>query len=437
MGFAPCVHIYHKYPVNVLVLTPDAVGSTLLQRLLTIYMQFHEFDRPVINLHELTNGLEKYYSPEFGREIVSKRKVKSWEYYQSLQEIVEILASVDHYKTSRLAQYHIKNRNDPIEQQIPFYRYLDDNFFIIACRRHNVFEHGLSMALNKVTKKLNVYDHNEKIETFRRIYQDKVQIDLEVFVDSLDSYKNYVDWSGRYFNVGSYFYYDEQIGDIERYILALPVFHGQTQKITWQDKFDLSLNDWNRCHHIPSNLGAISFDRINSLEIDSDTISEYQQTAPLEWPPVVSRDDFSNLPMEMRVPFLIKQANRNDIDTKIFFQHNQAGYQNAQQAIKRMQELDIIVSPPPIKKQTLREKSMIVENFDQCMATYNQWVDDNPGVATAITRDQIDQQILKEQDFWNRRDIIQKEERKSLLVDMVYHPATGQDIKVMSISRDV
>ena len=89
--------------MNVLILTPDAVGSTLLQRLVTIYMQFHEFDRPVINLHELTNGLEKYFSPEFGCEIVSKKRVSNWGYYQTLEQVVEILSSVDHYKTSRLA----------------------------------------------------------------------------------------------------------------------------------------------------------------------------------------------------------------------------------------------------------------------------------------------------------------------------------------------
>ena len=48
--------------MNVLILTPDRVGSTLLQRVLTIYMLRKEFDRPVINLHELTNGLIKYYN---------------------------------------------------------------------------------------------------------------------------------------------------------------------------------------------------------------------------------------------------------------------------------------------------------------------------------------------------------------------------------------
>ena len=107
--------------MNVLILTPDAVGSTLLQRMLTIYMQLHDFARPVINLHELTNGLAKYYSPEFNREIVSKKSIEKWGYYQTLEQVVELLSSVDHYKTSRLAHYHIKQRGDAIDQQIPFY----------------------------------------------------------------------------------------------------------------------------------------------------------------------------------------------------------------------------------------------------------------------------------------------------------------------------
>jgi hypothetical protein len=75
--------------MNVLILTPDAVGSTLLQRLITIYMQFHEFDRPVINLHELSNGLVKYYSPDFNCEILGKKQ-EAWGYYQTLKQIVEM-----------------------------------------------------------------------------------------------------------------------------------------------------------------------------------------------------------------------------------------------------------------------------------------------------------------------------------------------------------
>ena len=118
--------------MNVLILTPDAVGSTMLQRVITIYMQLHEYNKPVINLHELTNGLVKYYSPDFNRVLLGKQN-GAWGYHQSLKEVVELLDSVDHYKTSRLAQYHIKNRQDTLEQQIPFYKYLTDKFYVISC----------------------------------------------------------------------------------------------------------------------------------------------------------------------------------------------------------------------------------------------------------------------------------------------------------------
>ena len=178
----------------------------MLQRLITIYMQFHDFDRPVINLHELTNGLEKYFSTDFNREIVSKRQVTDWGYYQTLDQIVQMLSSVDHYKTSRLAQYHIRCRQDPLDQQIPFYQYLDQNFFVIACRRNNVFEHALSMSINAITKRLNVYSPQEKINVFIGMYTDQIEIDQQVFLQQLDAYEQYLQWSSNHFNIGSYFY---------------------------------------------------------------------------------------------------------------------------------------------------------------------------------------------------------------------------------------
>ena len=54
----------HKYfPMNVLILTPDRVGSTLLQRLITVYANLNENQQPLtINLHELTNGLVSYHN---------------------------------------------------------------------------------------------------------------------------------------------------------------------------------------------------------------------------------------------------------------------------------------------------------------------------------------------------------------------------------------
>lgn len=398
--------------MNILILTPDAVGSTLLQRLITIYMQFYDYDKPVINLHELTNGLEKYWSPEFNREIVSKKQVPNWSYYQSLSEIVEILASVDHYKTSRLARYHITRRQDPISQQIPFYQYLDENFYVIACRRDNVFEHALSHAINNITKKLNVYGHHEKIATFLDMYIDPVTLDEQVLHDKLIAYQDYINWSSDHFNVGSYFHYDRDLDRIEDFILDLPIWPSNNIKMTWQEKFGLQFNDWNRCHHIPSDLGSIaeSGERMCQILVDrttgitEETVRLYQQRALPEWPAVHSVSDLERLPTTVKSEFstLIKSKPLDFASHQVrkFMAHHASAYQRAQSAIERMQELDIIVSPPPIKKQTLREKMSIVKNIDRCLEIYNQWIVQNPALGKPLSREDLEIQALAENAFW-------------------------------------
>jgi len=370
--------------MNVLILTPDAVGSTLLQRVLTIYMQLHEFDRPVINLHELTNGLEKYYSADFNQEILSKRQVKEWGYYQSLEEVVQLLDSVSHYKTSRLAQYHILNRQDPIHQQVPFYRYLDNNFFIIACRRHNIFEHALSMSLNKITKKLNVFDHEEKIDTFADIYLNRVTIDLRVFLYQLHRYSEYIKWSNDHFNIGSFFYYDQHLENIEQYILNLPVFNSQRNKITWEKQFGINFHNWNRMHHIPSNIGTLlsSPDAIK-------TLLTYKKTS----------DDGQLMTLNKSAKQLI--VSKSDPATIPFLKHHQQGFKNVNSAIEKMCKLDVMMSPPPIKKQTLAEKMHIINNISECLKLYNKWIDKHPDLGQPLSDDDLQSQAYKEHTSWN------------------------------------
>lgn len=371
--------------MNVLILTPDAVGSTLLQRLITIYMQLHEFGRPVINLHELTNGLEKYYSTDFNQEIVSKRRVTNWGYYQSLEEIVEMLASVTHYKTSRLAQYHIRGRQDPIEKQIPFYQYLDNNFFIIACRRHNIFEHALSMSLNAVTKKLNVYSHEEKINTFADLYSSKITIDTNVFMQKLHQYHDYIKWSTEYFNIGSFFYYDQHLENIEQYILNLPIFSSQPHKVTWNERFGIDFHNWNRMHHLPSNIGALL-----SAPESINTLLEYRPSAHNNQLPMTSNDSATQLIVSHSNPAAVK-----------FLKHHQQGFDNVNSAIEKMRQLDIILSGPPIKKQTLAEKMHIISNFDECLELYNTWIVHNPELGQSWSSVDMQSQAEKEYAFWN------------------------------------
>lgn len=397
--------------MNVLILTPDAVGSTLLQRMLTIYMQFHEFNRPVINLHELTNGLGKYYSPEFNREIVSKKPVKDWGYFQTLNQVVELLNSVDHYKTSRLAHYHIVRRGDTLEQQVPFYNYLNENFYIIACRRSNVFEHAVSMALSRVTKKLNVYDAWEKIDAFYDIYKSGIVLDTTLFIKQLNDYRAYLDWSEQYFDVASYFNYEQDVPQIEKFILNLPFMRSQPQRITWEKNFGLTFNAWNKINYARSNLGNLMLESRESMQTlllkHKDYARDYQQYAPEHWPSIETQQDIENLPVPIKQQWVENIIRRDGITSLLSTEQQQQlaeykqGYVQAQDTINQMVNLGIIVNGPPIKKQTLLEKSQIIKNFNELIDVYNTWILNNPTVGTPVDNNMFTDSFKQESNFWN------------------------------------
>ena len=369
--------------MNVLILTPDAVGSTLLQRLLTIYMQFHNFGRPVINLHELTNGLAKYYSPVFNQEILGKKEGK-WGYYQSLPEVVELLDSVDHYKTARLAEYHIMNRQDSIADQLPLYKYLNDNFFIISCQRQNVFEQSISWAINKITNKLNVFHAEEKISAFAHIYKDPINIDPQSLLASLDIYCGYIKWCKDHFNVASYFYYDQHVENIEQYILGLPVFAGQQKLVTWKETFNQEFNDWNRCHYMMADLGTLA------LENHQDPVkllSHVEQPTSTEFAVLNNQSSqavISHLPT----------AHQEFVKTHV------AKYIDGKGAIEQMQALGILIGGLPMKKQTMSEKKHIVKNFNQCVDVYNKWVETHLDIAQPVDLNELQNKADQERKFW-------------------------------------
>jgi hypothetical protein len=366
--------------MNVLILTPDAVGSTLLQRLVTIYMQFHQYSQPVINLHELTNGLTKYYSPDFNREILGKPE-QPWGYFQSLEEIVRMLDSCDHFKTSRLAHYHIRNRKDTLPEQIPFYQYLNQNFFIISCRRENVFEHALSMGINAVTKKLNVYSAGEKINAFFNLYKDQLTIDTKVIVRKLEDYRSYLDWCETHFDVASYFEYDSHLKDIEKYIINLPIFAGQS-KISWKDTYGIEFADWNRCHYYTSDIGSLAIE--NSKNFAQLTNNTKADTANTEIAPIEIRDLIQHLPEDRRT----------------FLKDNYRSYIQVNKSIDRMIELGIMFKGVPIKKQTLKEKQFMIKNFDECVEVYNDWIAANPTIGQPVTDEYLIESSNKEQPIW-------------------------------------
>ena len=380
--------------MNVLILTPDAVGSTLLQRLITIYMQFHNYDRPVINLHELTNGLVRHHNDTLNLDVLGKQD-GAWGYHQSLRQIVELLDSVDHYKTSRLAQYHINLRKDSLEDQISFYQYLNENFYIISCRRHNIFEHALSWCLNKVTKKLNVYNSKEKIETFFDLYNNGIILDPNSLLNTLNDYKNYITWCNDHFDVANYFFYEEHLPEIEKYILSLPIFSQQKKLLTWNDNFDMSFNTWNICHYLSSDLGTLVLDQPTKFAQLTDrylTQLEYADTTQ-------QCEHDSNLVTREKLPQSITEYLPAEFQE--FVRKNQHTYQKGMYSINQMHKKGILVGPPPIKKQTLAEKKHIIKNYQNLLLVYNQWIELNPQLGCPLDNDILDKFADIERSRWN------------------------------------
>lgn len=400
--------------MNVLMLTPDRVGSTLLQRLITIYMLRKGFDKPVINLHELTNGLEKYYNTTLHQEVLGKPKGTYWGYYQSLSKIAELLKSIDHYKTSRLAHYHIARRGDSIDEQIKFYEYLNENFYIISCRRENIFEYALSWCINAHSKRLNVYSALEKINTFSEIYKNKITINQNNLIKHLNAYKLYIEWCENYFNVQSIFVYDKNMSDIESYIMNLD-FMTNSKNNSWQDMFGQDFHSYNLCHRMIPNLKLLEKQNENyQINYYTKLISDkhYDIMKESDWPNSIDDLLSTRLPLNVEseihnfVGMMTSNVSQQEYN---YLQEHLSKYLQTNTKLKKLVDDGFLVTTVPLKLQSLKEKGNIIKNLDQCLEWYNEWATTN-NLGDRYTSQDINQLMEEEE-----KSLIQPMEKYFLL----------------------
>lgn len=363
--------------MNILVLTPDRVGSTLLQRFLTVKMQNENYDRPVVNLHELTNGIVK----ASGSSILSKPTggMANWTYFQSLTEVINMLESVDHYKTARLAKYHIKNRQDPLPEQLKFYRYLNENFFIIACNRNNLFEHAISWSFFAYTKRLNVFTPEEKQLVFERLTANKLYIDPSILIKHLDNYVEYQTWVSDHFHVNATFNYEKDSKDLEGYCDRLNIFDKDNN---WQNTYGLSWNDYNKCHYIVSDTSNIA------LKLDN-------ARTPTALFPLPANKSTDIVPGELQTQYQLVQ--------KQFLEKNIVQYNHIKDNINDLVVSGVMPAGIPIKLQTLAEKYMLVQNINEILDAYNNWALQKGNYPT-YTVDQLAGLAVDELQHWYNRD---------------------------------
>lgn len=344
-----------------MILTPDAVGSTLLQRVLTVQMLLSDFDKPVVNLHELTNGLSSYYSPELQAMILGKNfKIG---YRQSLPQIVELLETHDHYKTSRLAHYHLVRRQDNFEDKKILYKHLNKNFFIIIAKRKNLLDYSLSWLLRNISKKNNVYSSTEKIESFIEMYKNPIVVDSERLINHLEAYKKFIHWANLNFDISSTFYYETHVPNLENYIVNLPIFANKQKKL-WNDAFQISFQDFNKVHKSLSDIGTLALQKPNDVKLL--TFDGNEQYNNLENVVV------QHLPVAIQ-----EHVNKH-----------KNNYVKANTAIDSLVKSGILVTNIPVKKHTFAEKQAAIKNFDECVYVYNRWIQHNPTLGDPIETNQ-------------------------------------------------
>lgn len=358
--------------MNILILTPDRVGSTLLQRVLTVRMQFENYNKSVINLHELTNGIVKSLDG-----ILSKPSggPKNWTYFQTLPEIVNLLSSTDHYVTARLAKYHINNRKDTLQDQLLLYEYLNKNFYIISCNRTNLFEHAISWAFYAYTKKLNAFSHQEKQEIYEKLTANKLYIDPKVLTNHLDNYRKYENWVTSHFQVNATYNYEVDSQDLEGYCKKLNIFNNYN---SWNQHYGISWNDFNRCHYIQSDTSNISLQLTNSSSATDGLLPLGATSTDL----VTTKATGTNYVLEQQ-KFLEKNINN---------------YNQTYNSIIEMADRGIVPNGIPIKLQTLLEKYSLIHNINECLDAYNEWATKNS--VMTYTRVDLANQAISELKYW-------------------------------------
>lgn len=248
--------------MNTLILTPDGVGSTILQRLITMALYLEKV--PVINTHELTNGL------------VSKDKIVAKDfnlrYTQKLSEISNILenCSKEVHLVSRVAKYHLDFREDSQLEQENFFLFLNTFFQKkIMCVRENIFEYAMSWSIRHKSGILNVYDRHDREEVMK-----VTEVDESYFTKKCQDYVDYQSWIERYFPSVELVSYEKIITDGDAVIENLTGY-----KNTYKSAFGKTLSEILRAEYNLSS-SLLSKKVIQSLtKEEQKSLIDYKRTS--------------------------------------------------------------------------------------------------------------------------------------------------------------
>jgi hypothetical protein len=213
---------------NYLILTPDGVGSTYLQRALTVFL--HSAGLDYWNTHELLNGLG----------LQERSLCKNWdlEYSQTIPQICGMLETTSNSLVSRIAQYHINCRQTINQENYNrLYDTCNEKYARIFYCTRDPFEYALSWSIRHNTNVLNVYSIKERISVHGE--DVKQTVDLGYFNRKLEQYSAYEYWAKDNFNITRAVNYDDNHHNVDSMMQQLT---GLDHNV--QDRFGISLQDY-------------------------------------------------------------------------------------------------------------------------------------------------------------------------------------------------
>ena len=142
-----------------------------------------------------------------------------------------------------------------------------------------------------------------------------------------------------------------------------------------------------------------SVTRMITVNKTTFTDKKWNQLRGPDWPEHWKDFNSANMPVAIRkeiqdqfemVSLPVSEQEYN------FLSKNIDAYKNTQAQVEKLREDGIMVTGIPIKLQSLREKQMVVKNFDQCVSWYNQWVEQNR-YGKIYTADQLDRMAQQQE----------------------------------------
>jgi hypothetical protein len=109
--------------------------------------------------------------------------------------------------------------------------------------------------------------------------------------------------------------------------------------------------------------------------------------------------------------YQLQSIDRHDIGKSLsvadqqFLIKNIKSYHDSKLAIDELVDHKVLVTPVPIKLQTMLEKKLLIKNFKECVDCYNEWVDKNK-IGVPYTLDDIDNSAQEEIVKWHAQHLL-------------------------------